>query len=336
MLAKHPSPHIVAKRCCPIQVPFTAVQPAGRTPKVLVCRDSKGSSSSSGSGSGSSEKSESFQHPELAGSSTEDAGSPLVLPAGDMDWREFRARLVARTAPPDPFAGAASTSGSAGQVQVQEPGAPGVWAHSIPKPEKGSLLLAHPMMFTNSQEYFFQAVILLLDHDNSKGSWGIILNRPSMYTLGKLELTHPLPEFASCPLHVGGDVGGGDVAVLHARTDLPLSKEVVKGVHLGGVDAARELVAAGKADPLEFKWYVKYAGWGPGQLESECKAGVWFTAAASARVILGEARASDGCDRWHEVLGLMGGDYAELSMNVRAAEERRRGGRPAGEGGPDA
>jgi putative AlgH/UPF0301 family transcriptional regulator len=34
-------------------------------------------------------------------------------------------------------------------------------------------------------------VILLLDHQE-RGSYGIILNRPSVYRLGQLELTHPL------------------------------------------------------------------------------------------------------------------------------------------------
>jgi hypothetical protein len=37
-----------------------------------------------------------------------------------------------------------------------------VWAHALPRPERGCLLLAHPMMFHSSQEYFYQAVILLL------------------------------------------------------------------------------------------------------------------------------------------------------------------------------
>lgn len=34
------------------------------------------------------------------------------------------------------------------------------------------------------------------------------------------------------------------------------------------------------------RWYARYAGWAPEQLERECKAGVWFTAAASAPLIL--------------------------------------------------
>lgn len=40
-------------------------------------------------------------------------------------------------------------------------------------------------------------------------------------------------------------------------------------------------------------------GWGPGQLESECTAGVWFTAAASASLVL-DADAA-GAELWHKV-----------------------------------
>lgn len=35
---------------------------------------------------------------------------------------------------------------------------------------------------------------------------------------------------------------------------------------------------------------------------------------------------------WHHVLTLMGGDYAELSMNVRAQERRRRQQQQQGQG----
>ncbi len=62
-----------------------------------------------------------------------------------------------------------------------------IWAHSLPRPERGAVLLAHPLMFEQSQQYFHQAVILLLDHD-STGSYGVILNRPSDYKMGQLIL----------------------------------------------------------------------------------------------------------------------------------------------------
>lgn len=36
------------------------------------------------------------------------------------------------------------------------------WAHSIPQPETGCLLIAHPLMFTTSQQYFSQVESLPL------------------------------------------------------------------------------------------------------------------------------------------------------------------------------
>jgi hypothetical protein len=67
----------------------------------------------------------------------------------------------------------------------------------------------------------------------------------------------------------------------------------------------------------------RYAGWGPGQLESECKRGVWFPAAASADMVL--AGEHKGGDMWHAILRLMGGDYARLSSSVVEAEQAARG-----------
>jgi putative transcriptional regulator len=85
------------------------------------------------------------------------------------------------------------------------------------------------------------------------------------------------------------------------------------------------------------RFFCKYAGWGPGQLESECRRGVWFTVAAAPSVIVSPPSDSDGGDAWHAVLQLMGGDYAQLSDNVRAAEARKRttasGGSSGGGGG---
>eukprot|EP00967_Tisochrysis_lutea_P116152 scaffold186716_cov19-Tisochrysis_lutea.AAC.1 len=47
------------------------------------------------------------------------------------------------------------------------------------------------------------------------------------HTLGDLSLTQPLDEFKDCPLYLGGDVGGGEVHMIHPY-NLPRSVEVVK------------------------------------------------------------------------------------------------------------
>ena len=131
------------------------------------------------------------------------------------DWRLFRARLVEqqRTSALD-IAEAAGDPGDAGEYadaamvpppraavaelemrerrrreeataanrdlveqQTPELADEPVWAHAIPQPERGCLLLAAADAFEERQQYFAQAVILLLDH-GPEGSVGVVLPPP--------------------------------------------------------------------------------------------------------------------------------------------------------------
>ncbi|GAX79744.1 hypothetical protein CEUSTIGMA_g7185.t1 [Chlamydomonas eustigma] len=258
----------------------------------------------------------------VSSSSSSMVPDSLPLLGADTDWRTFRARLVAQERMSSEDTSALTTDIDDVNPQgLMEHGS--LWAHSIALPERGALLLAHPLMFEQSQQYFHQAVILLLDHDET-GSIGVILNRPSDYNLGKLVLSEPqMGQFDSCRLYVGGDVGDNRMQMLHSIQELQGCKEVVKGVYMGGIEGARSKVVAGEATADDFRWYAGYAGWGPGQLQSECKRGVWFTAAGSPDLILqrpdGSKRdPSSGKDYWHQVLQLMGGDYKKLSDTITA------------------
>ncbi len=87
---------------------------------------------------------------------------------------------------------------------------------------------------------------------------------------------------------------------------------------MGGFNAALGAVQSGRAAPRDFKWFSRYAGWSPGQLQQECEAGVWFPAAASANVVLGKGPSTmSGVWMWHQILELMGGEYAKLSDAVK-------------------
>ncbi|MEW5317256.1 MAG: hypothetical protein WDW38_008569 [Sanguina aurantia] len=232
---------------------------------------------------------------------------PLILPAmgADSDWRAFRAKLVASNRTPD-------VPGEGDSMLLPASTSSSSWAHSIPLPEKGAVLMAHPLQFTDSQSYFYQAVILLLDHSEN-GSHGIILNRPTKFKMGDVLQPGMLEEFAKCQLNLGGDVGSGsETTVLHPY-DLTGSQQVMDGLFQGGISACSVAVQSGEADPEKFRWFTRYAGWGPGQLAQECRRGVWFVAATASSVVLAEPTGGDGTDLWHTILGLMGGDYAQLS-----------------------
>mmetsp|Transcript_15608 Transcript_15608/g.18812 ORF Transcript_15608/g.18812 Transcript_15608/m.18812 type:complete len:365 (+) Transcript_15608:315-1409(+) len=148
------------------------------------------------------------------------------------------------------------------------------WAHPIPSPEKGCLIIAQETMFHANQAYFCQAVILLLEH-NEQGSTGVILNRPvASSTFGEVA-ADPGP-FTMNPLYFGGDVRDNTVCCVHGHGDLEGAELVRDGVYYGGIEAAVEQCSKGDKDPMTFKFFAGYAGWGPGQLEQECARGVWY------------------------------------------------------------
>ncbi len=62
-------------------------------------------------------------------------------------------------------------------------------------------------------------------------------------------------------------------------------------------------------DPLaDARWFNAYAGWAPGQLLMEAKRGVWFTAAASPKVILQDVEPGEGPQYWHKIMRMLGGE----------------------------
>jgi len=79
---------------------------------------------------------------------------PVVSP--DMDWRAFRAQLVAATATTDEANSSADSSATPAPPRPTSADGDALWAHRIAEPERGCLLVAHPLMFSNAQTYFSQ------------------------------------------------------------------------------------------------------------------------------------------------------------------------------------
>jgi putative transcriptional regulator len=186
------------------------------------------------------------------------------------------------------------------------------WAHVIAKPEKGSLIVAASDEFITAQQYFHQSVILLLDH-SSQGSMGVILNRPTMYKMG--QVSDENGPFSENALYFGGDVGDGTVSFLHGSADVEDSEEVSPGVFIGGFSDAGKLIQKGEKDPQHFKFFARYCGWGPGQLEAECARGVWYPVACSRQIALKPVIALPK-PLWREVLELCS---SELALKAKRA-----------------
>uniref|UniRef100_A0A7S3E292 Transcriptional regulator n=1 Tax=Chloropicon laureae TaxID=464258 RepID=A0A7S3E292_9CHLO len=125
-------------------------------------------------------------------------------PADDLaleDWRSFRAQLIQSYSRAPSGAEEATTAvqqqedegekgaDKAGEKDKASAAAPqaqplGLWAHEIGnRPEKGCLIIARPDAFMQSQRYFHEAVIFIIDYSPQKGAVGLILNRPTQFTL---------------------------------------------------------------------------------------------------------------------------------------------------------
>lgn len=139
---------------------------------------------------------------------------------------------------------------------------------------KGQLLIAAP---TLSDPNFFKSVVLLVQH-NDDGALGVILNRPLEATIEEVwSQVSQSPCNAEGPLHQGGPCPG-PLMVVH--TDPTASEmEICDGVYFSTEKDAIEQLVTRSAGPLKF--FINYAGWGPGQLEGEIGAGGWVATPAA-------------------------------------------------------
>lgn len=145
------------------------------------------------------------------------------------------------------------------------------------------LLLAAPQL---GDPNFEHRVVLLAKHDDD-GALGWVMNGKALAPVAELlRGTSWVPEGVELPdegvfatsARVGGPVSPQSGWILFRQSD---------GVLAGQIDAGDDLAVSGDADALAemirvatrpFKLFLGYAGWGPGQLEGEVRAGVWLPA----------------------------------------------------------
>ncbi|MET8327231.1 YqgE/AlgH family protein [Streptomyces sp. NPDC005181] len=136
----------------------------------------------------------------------------------------------------------------------------------------GRLLVATPAL---ADPNFDRAVVLLLDHDE-EGSLGVVLNRPTPVGVGDIlvswaDLTaEPDVVFQGGPVSLDSALG---VAVIPGDEG-PLGwRRVYGAIGLVDLEAPPELLAAALGS---LRIFAGYAGWGPGQLETELIEGAWY------------------------------------------------------------
>lgn len=178
-------------------------------------------------------------------------------------------------------------------------------------PRAGRLLVATPLL---GDPNFKRAVVLIVEHEVTEGTLGVVLNRPTKIPVG--QVLDQWTELITDPsvLFRGGPVAQNSALALAMvpGKEEPLGWRALDGApalaRLGllDLDAPPRLLAPAIQS---LRVYAGYAGWSPGQLEAEIDEGAWFVLPAEPADIF----AAEPEQLWRAVLQRQEGDIAFLA-----------------------
>lgn len=159
------------------------------------------------------------------------------------------------------------------------------------------LLVASPQL---GDEWFAQTVVLLIAH-NEKGAFGVVLNRPTMETVGQVwNQLSGSPCDSKQPAHVGGPVDG-PIMALHTEesfADIHVVPNVFLAVQRDNLDWVVHQTQA------PFRLFLGTASWAPNQLEDEIRQGAWLVTPATSELLFAAPE-----ELWTAALRKFGRDF---------------------------
>ncbi len=154
----------------------------------------------------------------------------------------------------------------------------------------GQLLIASPDI---GDPRFSEAVILMVRHDQS-GAFGIIINRPAG-ELAFADLLKAIGESGTAPagkvrIFAGGPVELTAGFVLHSSEyHRPETVDIDGRISMTSSPGVLRDIAEARG-PKKSLIAFGYAGWGPGQLETELMRHDWYTAAEDPALVFDDDR----------------------------------------------
>ncbi|MGE0771842.1 MAG: YqgE/AlgH family protein [Cyclobacteriaceae bacterium] len=171
-------------------------------------------------------------------------------------------------------------------------------------PAKGRMLVSEPYL---PDPNFERTIILMCEH-NQDGSFGFVLNKPSLAKVG--DLVDGMGDF-EVPVFVGGPVQQDTLHYIHRCGDLEDAIQISDDIYWGG--NFENLVLKIDTNQLaheDIKFFIGYSGWSPGQLEEELKADSWIVSDQINQLLVFE---TDPAVMWQQALKLMGGRFSVYS-----------------------
>lgn len=171
-------------------------------------------------------------------------------------------------------------------------------------PSKGKILVSEPYL---PDPNFERSIVLLCEH-NELGSFGFVLNKPSLAMLG--DLMEGLEEF-NATVFVGGPVQQDTLHYLHRCEDLIGATQITDDVYWGGdFDNLKFLINTQQIKPSDIKFFLGYSGWSEGQLDEELQADSWIVSDKFDSELVFETSPKE---MWKKSLESLGGRFSIYS-----------------------
>ncbi|MGH8162565.1 MAG: YqgE/AlgH family protein [Gammaproteobacteria bacterium] len=162
------------------------------------------------------------------------------------------------------------------------------------KPTAGRLLVAQ-----GGQPGVFSRSVVLLIAYGPNGAMGLIVNRPTKVPLAKALVNPRGLNGRSGLLYFGGPVALDHLTLLIRANKMPSGAfHVVGHVYASGSATTLRAIVTGKLPGAHFRGYAGYAGWAPGQLDSEIARGGWKILPATDDDVF----STDPTSLWNELI----------------------------------
>lgn len=180
-------------------------------------------------------------------------------------------------------------------------------------PQRGQILMSEPTM---NDFYFGRSVVLLIDHTETDGSFGIIMNKPLGTKLN--EIADVFEDF-DAPVYLGGPVAENQIFFMHTLGDLiPDSYQIMEGLYWGGdTETLNTLIANGIANKENTRFFLGYSGWESGQLIDELVRNSWLIGKANSHLLLNTPTKS----MWKDFVTRTGKEYRMWSRFPKNPED---------------
>ena len=181
------------------------------------------------------------------------------------------------------------------------------------EPKQGNILISEPLM---NDFHFGRSVVLLIDHEESEGTFGVIINKTLNASVS--QIVDIFPDFEAA-VYLGGPVADNQLFFIHTLGDLiPDASPIIDGLYWGGdAETLRTLISTGIANESNTRFYLGYAGWDSGQLVDELVRNSWLIGSITAEQLFSIPEEV----MWQTFVNQLGSHYAMWGRFPKNAED---------------